>query len=337
MNSLSKRDVVFSGVQPTGDLHIGNYFGAVKRFVPLQDDADCYFCVVDLHSLTIKHSPEQLKKQTLEIAAAYLASGIDPSKASIFAQSSVPTHAEISWVMSCIARMGWMERMHQFKDKSGDNKERASVGLFTYPILMAADILAYGSTMVPVGEDQKQHIELAKDIAQKFNNDFGGNLVIPRALMGETAKIMSLKRGDQKMSKSDPDPSSRINLSDSNDVIVKKIKKATSDTLPFPVSLDGFDHPEVLNLLTIYKACTNATNAEIEQEFGGNGYGAFKMKLAEALVEEISPVRERMAQFLSDQGELISILRNGRDNAARQTQKIRKTVYDSMGLIDLGD
>lgn len=330
------RDVVFSGVQPTGDLHIGNYFGAVKRFVPLQDEADCYFCVVDLHSLTVKHEPEQLKRQTLEIAAAYLAAGIDPNKASIFAQSSVATHAELSWIMSCIARMGWMERMHQFKDKTGDNKERASVGLFTYPILMAADILAYGSTIVPVGEDQKQHIELAKDIAQKFNNDFGGGLVIPRAHMGETAKIMSLRRADQKMSKSDPDPSSRINLSDSNDAIVKKIKKATSDSLPFPESLEGFEHPEVLNLIAIYKACTNASNTDVELEFGGKGYGAFKGKLAEALVEEISPVRERMAQFLSDQGELLGILRQGRDNASRQTQQVKKTVYDAMGLIDLG-
>lgn len=330
------KEVVFSGVQPTGDLHIGNYFGAVKRFVALQEEADCYFCVVDLHSLTVKHSPEQLKKHTLEIAAAYLASGIDPNKASIFAQSTVASHTELSWIMSCIARMGWMERMHQFKDKTGDNKERASVGLFTYPILMAADILAYGTTVVPVGEDQKQHIELAKDIAQKFNNDFGGGLIVPRALMGETAKIMSLKKADQKMSKSDPDPSSRINLSDSNDTIIKKIKRATSDTLPFPESLEGFEHPEVRNLISIYRACTDASTESIEQEFGGKGYGVFKGRLGEALVEEISPVRERMYHFLEDHDGLLSILRKGRDQASQQTQSVKKTVYDAMGLIDLG-
>ena len=329
-------EVIFSGVQPTGDLHIGNYFGAIKQFVALQgNDNECLYCVVDLHALTLKHDPAVLEKQTIEIAAAYLAAGVDGAKSAVFAQSTVPQHTEAAWFLNCVARMGWLERMTQFKDKGGDNQERASVGLFTYPILMAADILLYQATRVPVGADQKQHLELARDIALKFNREFKADLAIPAAMSTHAARIMSLTNADNKMSKSDPDPNTRINLSDSNDVIAKKIRKATADTLPFPEDLMGDIKPEVSNLITIFQECTQASDETIVREFGGKGYGVFKPALTEALIAEIGPVRDRMAQLLDDQEHLRAILRTGANSASVYAENGARYMREKLGLIRL--
>lgn len=329
--------IVFSGVQPTGDLHIGNYFGAIKNFVALQEQPKTsrFFCVVDLHAMTLKHDPNQLRRQSLEITATYLAAGIDPAKSSIFLQSSVGAHTEIAWMLNCVARMGWMERMAQFKDKTGKDAERASVGLFTYPILMAADILAYGADIVPVGDDQKQHIELAKDIAQKFNNDFGGNLVIPTALKTESARIMSLVNASNKMSKSDPDPNSRINLADTADQISKKIRKATADTLPFPDDLSVELRPEVKNLIAIYRACSGASDEDIVRDFGGKGYGVFKPALAEAVIAEIVPIGERMRELMNAPDFLTQVLRAGRAHAEDKAAITLGHMRDKLGLLGI--
>ncbi len=331
-------EVVFSGVQPTGDLHIGNYYGAIKNFVAMQDKGyDGIYCVVDLHAMTDKHDPKLLEHQTLSITAAYVAAGlsnIGASRSIIFAQSTVPQHTEMAWMLNCVARMGWMERMTQFKDKGGDNKERASVGLFTYPILMAADILLYQATRVPVGADQKQHLELARDIAQKFNKDFGaGSLAIPSVMNSTAPRIMSLGNADKKMSKSSPDPNTRINLSDSADVIAKKIRKATADTQPFPDDLTGDLKPEVANLITIFKAATGASDETIVREFGGKGYGVFKPALAEALIAEIVPLGKRMAELMDDPAHLKVTLRNGRDFATPRAEGTIRMMREKMGLV----
>lgn len=337
--------VVFSGVQPTGDLHIGNYYGAVKNFVALQETGhDCIFCIVDLHAMTEKHDPKKLRRQTLEITAAYLAAGLTPGiggagdrRSILFAQSTVRHHAELAWVLNCVARMGWMERMTQFKDKagSGENAERASVGLFTYPILMAADILLYNATGVPVGDDQKQHLELARDIARKFNKDFGASLVIPHAMSSKAPRIMSLGDASKKMSKSNPDVNSRINLTDSADVIAKKIRKATADTQPFPDDLTGDLKPEVANLITIFKAATSASDETIVREFGGKGYGVFKPALAEALIAEIEPIGKRMAEFLDDEPFLLNTLRSGQHDAEKRATGTLRMVKETLGLVSL--
>ena len=332
-------EVIFSGVQPTGDLHIGNYFGAIKQFVALQGgDNRCNYCVVDLHALTLKHDPTTLERQTLEIAAAYIAAGVDPTTSAIFAQSTVPEHTEAAWFLNCIARMGWLERMTQFKDKGGDNQQRASVGLFTYPVLMAADILLYQATLVPVGSDQRQHLELARDIALKFNREFNADLAIPAAMSTHAARIMSLTNAANKMSKSDPDPNTRINLSDSNDVIAKKIRKATADTLPFPEDLTGDLKPEVANLITIFRECTKASDETIVREFGGKGYGSFKPALTEALIAEISPVRDGMAKLIQGgRHHLRSSLKIGANSASVSASNGVRYMRDKLGLIKLWD
>lgn len=327
--------IVFSGVQPTGDLHIGNYFGAMKSFVSteiIEENSKSLFCVVDLHAMTLKHDPVALRQHTLDVTAAYLAIGLGHDSV-IFAQSSVPQHTEMAWMLNCVARMGWMERMVQFKDKGGEDKERASVGLFTYPILMAADILTYGATHVPVGDDQKQHLVLARDIAAKFNRDFDGELTIPTAVHSNAPRIMSLIDGTKKMSKSDPNANSRINLTDSADIIVKKVRKATADTQPFPEDLTGDLKPEVRNLITIFKACTNATDEAVVREFGGKGYGTFKPALAEALVTEIEPIGKEMARLRGDPAELLKVLRGGAASASIYAEPTMAHVKERLGLL----
>src|SRR5215475_3210786 len=285
---------VFSGVQPSGSLHLGNYLGALVKFVAMQKTHDCLFCVVDLHAITVWQDPKLLAEQTREIAAAYLAAGVDPRKAVIFAQSAVPEHAELAWIFQCVARLGWLDRMTQFKEKSGKHKERASVGLYTYPVLQAADILVYKATHVPVGEDQKQHLELTRDIAQKFNNDFEAPGFFPITdpiIEGPGARIMSLRDGTAKMSKSDPSDASRINLLDDADAISQKIRKAKTDPEPLPETVEGLaSRPEADNLVGIYAALAGVTKADVLKDYGGKGFGAFKPALADLAVHKLGSI-----------------------------------------------
>lgn len=328
---------VFSGVQPTGNLHLGNYLGAIRRFVDLQHEMASLFCIVDLHAVTVWQEPAQLKAQTREIAAAYLAAGIDPDIAIIFHQSAVPEHAELAWLFQCVARMGWLNRMTQFKDKAGKDKERASVGLFTYPTLMAADILAYRGTHVPVGEDQKQHLELARDIAQKFNNDFGVPGFFPQPeplIQGEGTRVMSLREGTKKMSKSDPSELSRITLTDDADAIAKKIKKAASDAdmLPSePAGLEG--RAEARNLVGIYAALSGETTADVLSRFGGQGFGALKPALAELAVEKLSPISAEMRRLTEAPDHIDEILRGGADRARQIAAPIVREAREAVGFL----
>ncbi|HWE44441.1 MAG TPA: tryptophan--tRNA ligase [Caulobacteraceae bacterium] len=310
---------VLSGVQPTGSLHLGNYLGALKKFVAMQEQYPCFFCVVDLHAITLWQDPKLLAGHTREIAAAYLAAGIDPSKASIFAQSAVTAHSEMAWILNCVARLGWLDRMTQFKEKSGKHKERSSVGLYTYPVLQAADILVYKATHVPVGEDQRQHLELTRDIAAKFNNDFEAPGFFPITegmIEGPGARIMSLRDGTAKMSKSDPSDYSRINLTDSADDIAQKIRKAKTDPEPLPETVEGLaTRPEADNLVGIYGALAGTSKAQVISEFGGKGFGTFKPALAELAVEMLAPVNARMRHFLDDPAEIDRVLEKGADAA----------------------
>ena len=310
---------VLSGVQPSGALHLGNYLGALKKFVDLQHRMDCFFCVVDLHAITVWQEPAQLAAQTREIAAAYIAAGVDPERATIFVQSAVPAHAELAWILNCVARLGWLDRMTQFKEKSGKHKERASVGLYTYPVLQAADILAYKATHVPVGEDQKQHLELTRDIAQKFNHDFAAPGFFPVTeplIEGTGARVMSLRDGQAKMSKSDPSDLSRINLLDEADAIASKIRKARTDPEPLPETVDGLkDRPEADNLVGIYGALAGLTKAQVLERFGGQGFGVFKPALADLAVESLGPIGERMRRLMNDPAELDRILVKGAERA----------------------
>ena len=335
MTELQKMRV-FSGMQPTANVHIGNYLGAMQRFVTLQHQAESLFCVVDLHAITVPQDPAALKRQTREIAAAYLAAGIDPDKAIVFVQSAVSAHAELAWIFNCVARMGWMERMTQFKDKAGKNAERASVGLFAYPVLMAADILAYKATHVPVGDDQKQHLELARDIAIRFNSDFNaeGFFTPPEPLIGgPAARVMNLQVGSKKMSKSDPSDNSRINLTDSVDIISKKLKKARTDTLPMPNHIDELkDRPEVNNLVGIYAAFAEITKEAVVAEFAGLGFGAFKPRLADLAVEKLGPVTTKMTELMADPAELDRILAKGATRANAIAQPILADVKDVIGF-----
>ncbi len=327
---------VFSGVQPTANIHLGNYLGAIQRFVTLQDEQECIFCVVDLHAVTVPQDPASLAAQTREIAAAYLAAGIDPKRATVFVQSAVSAHAELAWVFNCVARMGWLERMTQFKDKAGKDAERASVGLFVYPNLMAADILAYKATHVPVGEDQKQHLELSRDIAQKFNNDFGvpGFFPLPEPLIGgPAARVMNLQDGTKKMSKSDPAELSRINLSDDADAIARKIKRARTDPDPIPETVDGLaGRPEVDNLVGIYAALDGVTKAQVVAEFAGKGFGAFKPALADLAVAKLSPITEAMRRYMADPAGLDAVLRDGADRANAVAAPILAEVKAAVGF-----
>ena len=331
---MSKK--IFSGVQPTGNLHLGNYLGAIKNFVELNNDINnkCIFCVVDLHAITVKQDPKELKNNIRETVAAFIASGIDPKKSIIFNQSRVAAHAEAAWILSCVARMGWLNRMTQFKEKAGKDKEKASIGLYSYPILMAADILLYDATHVPVGDDQKQHLELCRDIAQKFNNDFEVEdfLQVPEPLIQkEFSRIMSLKDGSKKMSKSELSDLSRINLTDNKDEIVNKIKKAKTDPLPMPKNIKELDErPEAKNLIGIYSSLTDSSLEKSVESFAGKNFSEFKEKLSEVLVNKIEPISVEIKKLLNDQSYLDKILLEGVERAnliaKKKIEKIKEIV-----------
>jgi tryptophanyl-tRNA synthetase len=325
---------VLSGVQPTGDLHLGNYLGALVKFARLQHETPTFIFVADMHAMTDKPDPKNLKNNVREITAAYLATGLDPKVATIFAQSAVPEHAELTWVFNCVARLGWLDRMTQFKEKSGKHKERSSIGLYTYPVLQAADILLYKATHVPVGDDQKQHLELTRDIAQKFNNDFEapGFFPLPEALTkGPGARVMSLRDGAVKMSKSDPSDNSRINLTDDADAISQKVRKAKTDPEPLPETVDGLaDRPEAKNLVAIYAALAGKTEAEVMAEYGGKGFGTFKPALADLAVSVMGPIGGEMRRLLADPAEIDRILTDGaaraREIAVPVTAEVKRLV-----------
>ena len=327
---------VVSGIQPTGGLHLGNLLGAILRWVRMQDEAECLFFLADLHALTVDVDPAELRSNIREMAAALIASGIDPNKSILFQQSAIPAHAELAWILQCTARMGWLERMTQFKEKSGKHKERSSVGLFTYPVLQAADVLLYRATHVPVGEDQKQHLELARDIAQKFNNDFDVELfALPEPFIpsGAAARVMSLRDGSAKMSKSDPSDMSRINLTDSDDEIAQKIRKAKTDPEPLPddpALLNG--RAEAKNLVGIYAAVTNESVEQVLGRFAGQGFGAFKPALADAVVALLHPLRSRLDELRNDPAELDRLLAQGSARAAELGAPVLKEAYRAVGL-----
>jgi tryptophanyl-tRNA synthetase len=327
---------VVSGIQPTGGLHLGNLLGAILRWVRMQDEAECLFFLADLHAITVDVDPTQLRANVREMAAALIASGIDPAKSTLFAQSAVPQHAELAWILQCTARVGWLNRMTQFKDKSGNNKEGASVGLYTYPVLQAADVLLYRATHVPVGEDQKQHIELARDIAVKFDTDFETDLFVPPEPFiggGAAARVMSLRDGSAKMSKSDPSDQSRINLTDSDEAIAQKIRKARTDPEPLPddpALLDG--RPEAKNLVGIMAAVQDRSVAAVLADFAGQGFGTFKPALADALVALIAPLRNRAAELRGDPAELDRILAAGSERARALAAPTLAGAYRVVGL-----
>jgi tryptophanyl-tRNA synthetase len=329
---------IFSGVQPTGNLHLGNYLGAIKNFVELNnDDAnECIFCVVDLHAITVKQDPKELRKNIRETVATFIASGIDAKKSIIFNQSGVAAHSEGAWILSCVARMGWLNRMTQFKEKAGKDKEKASIGLYSYPVLMAADILLYDATHVPVGDDQKQHLELCRDIAQKFNNDFGVEdfLKVPEPLIQkEFSRIMSLKDGSKKMSKSELSDLSRINLTDDKDQIINKIKKAKTDTLPMPKDIKELEgRLEAQNLLGIFASLSNSTLETSIEKFAGKNFSEFKQELSELLVNKIMPISDQIKKLLQDQSYLDSILLDGVEKANRIASKKIKNIKETVGF-----
>ena len=329
---------IFSGVQPTGNLHLGNYLGAINNFVELNndDENECIFCVVDLHAITVKQDPKELKKNIRETVATFIASGIDPKKSIIFNQSSVAAHSEGAWILSCVAPMGWLNRMTQFKEKAGKDKEKASVGLYSYPVLMAADILLYDASHVPVGDDQKQHLELCRDIAQKFNNDFGAEdfLKVPEPLIQkEFSRIMSLKDGSKKMSKSELSDLSRINLTDDKDQIINKIKKAKTDTLPMPNNKkDLNERLEAQNLLGIYTSLNNSTLDTSIKKFANKNFSEFKEELSELLVNKILPISEEIKRLLNDQTYLDSILLDGVEKANKIASKKIINIKDLVGF-----
>jgi tryptophanyl-tRNA synthetase len=327
---------ILSGVQPTGNLHLGNYLGAIKNFVKLQKDYECYFMLADLHSITVFQDPKQLRENIIETAAAFLACGLDPKKNVIFCQSSVAGHSELAWIFNCVARIGWLNRMTQFKEKAGLNKEKASVGLYSYPTLMAADILLYKATHVPVGEDQKQHLELCRDIAVKFNNDFNCKdfFTLPEPIVTkEVARIMSLKDGTKKMSKSDESEASRINLTDTEEDIVQKIKKAKTDNDLIPdVESKLVDRPEARNLINIFSILNNNTIEKTLNELNGKNFSELKNKLSEVLIKEIVPIGKKIKEFKKDTDTIKKILKNGSEIANIESQKTIKEVHKIVGL-----
>ena len=329
---------IFSGVQPTGNLHLGNYLGAIKNFVKLNNESEneCVFCVVDLHAITVNQDPKDLRNNIRETVAAFVASGIDPKKNIIFNQSQVSAHSETAWILSCVARMGWLNRMTQFKEKAGKDKEKASVGLYSYPVLMAADILLYDTTHVPVGDDQKQHLELCRDIAQKFNNDFKVEdfFKIPEPLIQkEFSRIMSLKDGTKKMSKSDPSDLSRINLTDDKDQIINKIKKAKTDTLPLPSTIEELEkRPEAKNLIGIYSSLMNNSLQKSIDEFAGKNFSEFKEKLSDVVVKEINPISLKIKELLDDKVFLEKILKGGYEKANEIVSKKIKKIHEIVGF-----
>ena len=329
---------IFSGVQPTGNLHLGNYLGAIKNFVALQNEKDneCVYCVVDLHAITVKQEPNILKDNIRETTAAFLASGLDYKKSIIFNQSLVPSHSEGSWILGCVARMGWLNRMTQFKEKAGKDKEKASIGLYAYPVLMAADILLYDATHVPVGNDQKQHLELCRDIAQRFNNDFNSPdfLKVPEPLIQKHfSRIMSLKDGTKKMSKSDPSDLSRINLTDEKDEIINKIKKAKTDTMSMPGSGENLSkRPEVENLLGIYASLSSQDLKDTIKQFSGKNFSEFKENLSELVVEKINPISNEIKKLLDDETYLSNILFEGFQKADKIASKKIKLMKEIIGF-----
>ncbi|MBL4740527.1 MAG: tryptophan--tRNA ligase [Sneathiella sp.] len=327
---------IFSGVQPTGNLHLGNYLGAIRNFVRLQDDYECIYCAVDMHAITVWQDPQELRSNIREVAAAYLASGVDPKKSIIFAQSNVAAHAELAWIFNCVARLGWLNRMTQFKEKAGKNKENASLGLYAYPSLMAADILVYKATHVPVGEDQKQHLELTRDIAQKFNTDFGTETfpLVEPLIFGEATRVMSLRDGSKKMSKSDPSDYSRITLTDGPDEIAKKLKKARTDAEPIPEKVEDLEgRPEASNLVGIYAALADISKADVLAEHAGSQFSAFKPALTELAVEKFGPIGTEMKRLLADPGYVDSVLKDGADRARAIAEPVIREVKETVGFL----
>ncbi len=328
---------VFSGIQPSGDLHLGNYLGAIKRFVSMQDENfETVYCMVDLHAITVWQDPEKLRHSTRELAAGFIASGISPDKSILINQSQVPEHAQLAWIFNCVARMGWMSRMTQFKDKAGKNAEASSLGLFGYPALMAADILIYHATHVPVGEDQKQHLELTRDIAAKFNHDYGVDFfpITESVIEGAATRVMSLRDGSKKMSKSDPSDASRINMTDDADTIAKKIRKAKTDPDALPSEAKGLDdRPEARNLVNIYAALNDQTVDQVLAEVGGQQFGTFKPLLAELAVSKLAPISTEMARLMADPAEIDRILAKGAGQAREITAPILKKTYEIVGMV----
>ncbi|MCZ4368392.1 tryptophan--tRNA ligase [Sulfitobacter dubius] len=328
---------VFSGIQPSGDLHLGNYLGALKRFADAQEQGvQSIYCMVDLHAITVPQKPEDLKRSTRELCAGFIASGIDPEKSILINQSQVPEHAQLAWIFNCVARMGWMGRMTQWKDKAGKNAEAASLGLFAYPALMAADILIYHATHVPVGEDQKQHLELTRDIAAKFNHDYGIDFfpLTEPVIEGAATRVMSLRDGSKKMSKSDPSPASRINLTDDADTIAKKFRKAKTDPDALPSEAEGLkDRPEARNLVNIYAALSDQTIDQVLAEVGGQQFGTFKPALAELAVSKLGPITAEMQRLMADETEIDRILARGAEQAREITAPILKRTYEIVGMV----
>ncbi|MEN9894842.1 MAG: hypothetical protein RIR97_694 [Pseudomonadota bacterium] len=349
------KPLVFSGVQPTGNLHLGNYLGAIRKFVALQETNDCIYCVVDLHAITAQLVHDNMKDQTREITAAFIASGIDPEKHIVFNQSAVPQHAELAWVFNCVARLGWMNRMTQFKDKAGKDRENASLGLFAYPSLMAADILVYRATHVPVGDDQKQHLELARDIAQKFNIDFMSHIrrsgkgvdmivgeepihgyfpLVEPLIGGPAPRVMSLRDGTKKMSKSDPSDLSRINLTDDADAIGKKIRKAKTDADGLPSEVAGLaGRPEADNLVGVFAALSDSTKEQVLTQFGGQQFSTFKPALADLALSVLSPISSEMRRLMDDTAYIDGILRDGSARARARAEVTMREVYDIIGFL----
>ena len=328
---------IFSGVQPTGSLHLGNYLGAIRNWARLQDEFEAIYCVVDLHAVTAPHDPKELSRATREVTAGLIASGIDPARSIIFNQSTVPQHAELSWLFNCVARLGWLNRMTQFKEKAGKNREQASVGLYAYPVLMAADILAYKATHVPVGEDQKQHLELTRDIAQSFNSTYGVDFFpLPEPqIFGSATRVMSLRDGTKKMSKSDESDYSRINMTDGADEIAQKIRKARTDPDPLPESTDGLaERPEALNLVSIYAALEDIELDQVIQEYQGQGFSTFKKALADLAVVRLGPVGNEMKRLTAESGEIDKVLADGSERAAQLSRPIVAEVREIMGFLD---
>ncbi len=339
------KELVFSGVQPTGNLHLGNYLGAIKRFVAMQAQFDCLYCVVDLHAITVWQNPAELTRQIREVTAAFLAAGIDPARSVVFNQSQVPQHAELAWIFNCVARLGWLNRMTQFKEKAGKDRENASVGLYDYPVLMAADILAYRATHVPVGEDQKQHLELTRDIAQKFNNDFAGAIaeqghgeaffpITEPLIGGPAARVMSLRDGTKKMSKSDPSDYSRINLTDDSDGIATKVRKAKTDAEPLPSETAGLEkRPEADNLVGIFAALNDVSREDVLREYGGAQFSAFKGALVDLAVAKLGPIGAEMKRLVADPGHIDAVLADGAARAEAIAAPNIAAVKDIVGFV----
>ncbi len=328
---------VFSGIQPSGNLHLGNYLGALKRFVDMQGpEFETIYCMVDLHAITVWQDPEQLREKTREVCAGFIAAGLDPEKSILFNQSQVAEHTQLAWIFNCVARMGWMQRMTQFKDKAGKNAQNASLGLFAYPALMAADILIYHATHVPVGEDQKQHLELTRDIATKFNHDFGVDFfpITEPVIGGPAPRVMNLRNGSRKMSSSDPSDMTRINMTDDADAIAKKIRKAKTDPDSLPSDVEGLENrPEARNLVNIYAALSDQTAVQVLSEVGGKQFGEFKPMLADLAVEKLAPISSEMARLTNEQDEIDRILARGAERAREIAAPVLRKTYDIVGMV----